>query len=117
MNHSIYVEREGNILYTGASRIQLEVLPLPDSINELEQMICSESIQTLYLSTYQIHDRNILDPQSISDIRSQWNESYKSHIVLSNEADLDDFQDGYCFFAELFHDPLKHKILILYQAH
>ncbi|MBR2758306.1 MAG: hypothetical protein IKD52_09590, partial [Exiguobacterium sp.] len=62
MNHLIYFEREASVLYTGASRIQLETLPLPDSNNELEQMICSESIQTLYLSTYQIHDRNILEP-------------------------------------------------------
>ena len=117
MDHSIYLKKEDNILYTGASRIPLKMLPLPDSISELEQMICSESIQTLYISTYQIHDRNTLEPQSISDIRSLWNESYKSHIVLSNEADLDDFQDGYCFFAELFHDPHKNTILILYQAH
>lgn len=117
MNHLIYFEREGSVLYTGASRIQLEMLPLPDSNNELEQMICSESIQTLYLSTYQIHDRNILEPQAISDIRTQWNESFRTHIVLSNEADLDDFENGYCFFAELFHDPQKNRVLILYQAH
>ncbi|ACQ71731.1 MULTISPECIES: hypothetical protein [Exiguobacterium] len=117
MKNSIYLEKESNRLCIGASRIQLKMIHLPDSIHELEQMICSESIQTLYISTYRMKDRDLLEPQAISDIRTQWNESFRTHIVLSNEADLDDFQDGYCFFAELFHDPLKNKILILYQAH
>lgn len=117
MNHSIYLEKESNLLCTEASRIQLKMIHLPDSIRELEQMIFSEQIQALYISTYQTKDRNILEPQAISDIQSQWNESFRTHIVLSNEADLDDFENGYCFFAELFHDPQKNMILILYQAH
>lgn len=117
MKNSIYLEKESKRLCIGASRIQLKMIHLPDSIHELEQMIFSDQIQTLYISTYQMKDRDLLEPQAMSDIRTQWNESFRTHIVLSNEADLDDFENGYCFFAELFHDPQKNRILILYQAH
>ena len=62
-------------------------------------------------------ERDTLDEIINDDIASLWETELRDHIASDEEACLDDFENGYMFFAELWKEYGSRKIVVLYYHH
>jgi len=86
------------------------------SLEKLKDIIFNEEL-LIFISSIQTQNRSELEPISQEEIQMKWESDYKNNISLNDEAILEDFPNGYCFFPELWSIKYGKKLLVLYYNH
>ena len=80
---------------------------------EVEQLLFDEEV-TVFIQA--ANDR--LQPLEQSKIKERWEEHYKDHITTADEERyLDDFENGYYYYAQLWKMKLGKKMILLAYHH
>jgi len=87
------------------------------TLQVLKEMIFNGIVEKVFICNYQTEQQSKLEQLSINDVRSEWYSKFKNNICLDDEAYLDDFPNGYCFFVELWESEKGAPILVLFQCH
>lgn len=87
------------------------------TLQVLKEMIFNGIVEKVFICNYQTEQQSKLEQLSINDVRSEWYSKFKNNICLDDEAYLDDFPNGYCFFVKLWESEKGAPILVLFQCH
>lgn len=110
------IDKQQQAIYDGDAIISRTGRQLV-SMEELEHMLQQEEAQDIFICSYQTNDVAQLEHTSFQEVTSKWDTAYKHHICLSDEADLTEFPNGYCYFVELWERDAGGIIVVLYYCH
>lgn len=112
-----FIDKEKNQIYNDEILVSSKIHTDNPTLQELGQMIINGEVEKVFICHYQTERISKLECLSINDVKSKWNTKYKNNISLEDEAYLDDFPNGYCFFVELWESERGTAILVLIQHH
>ncbi|MFT9820894.1 hypothetical protein [Lysinibacillus sp. NPDC056185] len=113
----IYIDKDKNQIYNDKALVSSKRSPNTPTLQELEQKIFNGLVEMIFICNYQTEQKSKLEQLSINDVKSEWNTKYKNNISVDDEAYLNDFPNGYCFFVELWESEKGTPILVLFQYH
>lgn len=112
-----FIDKEKNQIYHDEVVVSSKIYSEQFSLQELGQMIFNGEVEEIFICNYQTERKSKLECLLINDVKSEWNTKYKNNICLDDEAYLNDFPNGYCFFVELWESEEGTTILVLFQYH
>lgn len=112
-----FIDKEKNKIYNDETLVSNKIYFDNPTLQELEQMIFNADIEEIFICNFQTEQKSKLERLSINDVKSEWPTKYKNNISLDDEAYLDDFPNGYCFFIELWESEKGTPILVLFHYH
>lgn len=86
-------------------------------IQELKQQIIGSEITDIFICGFRTEQKSVLEQISIEKVKADWDTRFKNNICLDEEADLENFPNGYCFFTELWQGEKNEKILVFFHCH
>lgn len=111
------LDKQLQAIYDGDKVISRSRRQQPTSLEELERMLLQEEAQDIFICSYQTSAVAQLERTPLQEVTSTWDTAYKHHICLSDEADLTEFPNGYCYFVELWEGDAGGIIVVLYYCH
>ncbi len=112
-----FIDKEKNQIYNNEVVVASKIYSNNFTLQELGQMIFNGEVEEVFICNYQTERKSTLECLLIHDVKSEWNTKYKNNICLDDEAYLNDFPNGYCFFVELWESEKGTTILVLFQYH
>ncbi|MGE8036011.1 hypothetical protein [Lysinibacillus sp. NPDC093692] len=112
-----FIDKNKNQIFNDEALVSSKVYPDTPTLQELEQMIFNGSVEMIFICNYQTEQTSKLELLSINDVQYEWHTKYKNNISLDDEAYLNDFPNGYCFFVELWEGEKGTPILVLFECH
>ncbi|MFJ7667615.1 hypothetical protein ACIQXI_10920 [Lysinibacillus sp. NPDC097195] len=112
-----FIDKGKNQIYNDEVLVSSKILSNNPTLQELGQMIFNGVVEEIFICNYQTEQISKLERLLINDFKSEWSTKYKDNISLDDEAYLNDFPNGYCFFVELWVSDKENPILVLYHFH
>lgn len=97
-----FIDKYKNQIYNDEVLVSSKLYPDTPTLQQLGEMIFNSIVEQVFICNYQTEQKGKLEQLSINDVRSEWYSKFKNNICLDDEAYLDDFPNGYCFFVELW---------------
>ena len=112
-----FIDKYKNQIYNDEALVSSKLYPSTPTLQEIGEMIFNSIVEDIFICNYQTEKKSKLEQVSINDVKSEWYSKYKYNICLDEEAYLNDFPNGYCFFAELWESEKGAPIVVLFQYH
>lgn len=112
-----FIDKENNQMFHDEVCVSSKIYANNVTLRELEQMIFNGELEEIFICHYQTERISKLERLVMQDVKSEWRTKYKNNISLDDEACLNDFPNGYCFFVELWKSAKGTTILVLFQCH
>ncbi|TVX96242.1 hypothetical protein [Cohnella terricola] len=112
-----FIDKEKKRIYNDEKIVSSKIYAEYPSLQELGQMIFNGEVEEIFICNYQTGQKCELERLSINDVKADWNTKYENNIFLDDEAYLDDFPNGYCFFVELWESEKGIPFLVLFYCH
>lgn len=109
---------ESYILDAKANKIWKKTLVSKKKVKLLTEKEAEQIFFTEQTPLCILWEENALQWYEFEQAKIIWQEQVKNHIMLEDDdSTLDDFENGYSFFAELWSMKYGKKLIVLYYGH